>query len=109
MTRSEALAGAAAIKKHAEIQDIAPTTEPPRPRRMLNQAQVLEIVPISPVTLWRLERAGRFPRGTFISPNKKVWFEDEVVAWQNEVNGRRRGWRTRREREAAGAAAEATE
>jgi prophage regulatory protein len=81
-------------------------TAPPRPqaekedatdktalRRMLNEKQVLEIVPVSPVTLWRMERDGRFPRGTFISPNKKIWWADEVAAWQREVDGRRRGRR----------------
>jgi predicted DNA-binding transcriptional regulator AlpA len=73
---------------------------------MLNQEQVLEIVPVSHVTLWRMAKAGRFPRGTFISPNKKVWFEDEVIAWQNEVDGRARGWRNEREAD-DGAEAEA--
>jgi predicted DNA-binding transcriptional regulator AlpA len=60
-------------------------------RRMLNEKQVLDIVPVSPVTLWRMERDGRFPRGTFISPNKKIWWADEIAAWQREVDGRRRG------------------
>ena len=63
------------------------------PRKMLNEQQVLEIIPISSVTLWRLERAGTFPKGSFISPNRKIWFEDEIVAWQNEINGRGRGRR----------------
>jgi prophage regulatory protein len=63
------------------------------PRRMLNEKQVLEIVPVSPVTLWRMEKKGLFPKGTYISPNRKVWFEDEIIAWQNGVNGRGRGRR----------------
>ncbi|MBR1172981.1 AlpA family phage regulatory protein [Bradyrhizobium sp. KB893862 SZCCT0404] len=61
------------------------------PRRMLTEKQVLEIVPVSPATLWRMERDGLFPKGTFISANRKVWFTDEVVGWQNGVSGRRRG------------------
>lgn len=60
-------------------------------RKMLNEAQVLEIVPVSATTLWRLERDGKFPRGSFISANKKIWFEDEIIAWQREVTGRGRG------------------
>jgi prophage regulatory protein len=56
------------------------------PRRMLNEAQVLTLVPVSRTTLYRMEKAGRFPRGTYISPNRRVWFEDEVVAWQNAVD-----------------------
>jgi prophage regulatory protein len=65
----------------------------PKLRRMLNLEQVLAIVPVSKVSLWRMQRDGRFPRGTFISPNRQIWFEDEVVAWQREVDGRRRGRR----------------
>ena len=64
-----------------------------RPRRMLTEKQVLEIVPVSPVTLWRMEKKGRFPKGSYISANRKVWFEDEIIAWQNGVNGRGRGRR----------------
>ncbi|MCA1533711.1 AlpA family phage regulatory protein [Bradyrhizobium sp. NBAIM03] len=60
---------------------------------MLSQEQVLAIVPISYVTLWRMEKRGQFPQSTYITPNRRVWFEDEIIAWQNAVNGRRRGRR----------------
>ena len=62
-------------------------------RKMLGEAQVLKIVPVSSVTLWRMVKRGEFPPPTFITPNKKVWFLDEVVQWQSEVNGRGRGRR----------------
>jgi prophage regulatory protein len=61
------------------------------PRRMLNEKQVLEIVPVSRTTLYRMIKAGQFPEPTYISPNRRVWFEDEIIAWQNGINGRRRG------------------
>jgi prophage regulatory protein len=61
------------------------------PRRMLNETQVLEIIPISRTTLFRLGKSGRFPKGTFISPNRRVWFEDEIIAWQDAVDGRGKG------------------
>jgi prophage regulatory protein len=57
-----------------------------RPRRMLNEKKVLEIVPISRTTLFRMEKAGRFPKSTYITPNRRVWFEDEIIAWQNAVD-----------------------
>ena len=75
----------------------------PRPRTMLSEEQVLAIVPVSPSTLSRMEKEGHFPKSTYISPNRRVWFEDEIVAWQNAVDeynpnrgrgkgkGRRRG------------------
>lgn len=55
-------------------------------RRMLNEAQVLEIIPVSRTTLYRMEKTGRFPKSTYISPNRRVWYEDQIVAWQNTVD-----------------------
>jgi predicted DNA-binding transcriptional regulator AlpA len=65
----------------------------PKPRRMLNEKQVLEIIPVSRTTLYRMETSGKFPKSTYISPNRRVWFEDEIVHWQNTVDERdpRRG------------------
>jgi prophage regulatory protein len=57
-----------------------------RPRRMLNEKQVLEIVPVGRTTLYRMAKAGRFPKSTYITPNRRVWFEDEIIAWQNAVD-----------------------
>src|SRR6266404_3035354 len=56
------------------------------PRRMLSEKQVLEIIPVGRTTLYRMEKAGRFPRSTYISPNRRVWFEDEIVNWQRTVD-----------------------
>ncbi|WP_143198825.1 AlpA family phage regulatory protein [Bradyrhizobium sp. NAS80.1] len=56
------------------------------PRKMLNEAQVLAIVPVSRTTLFRMAKSGRFPKGTYISPNRRVWYEDEIAAWQNAVD-----------------------
>lgn len=64
----------------------AGTPDKPGPRRALNERQVLEIIPAGRTTLYRMEKAGRFPRSTYISPNRRVWFEDEIVAWQNAVD-----------------------
>jgi prophage regulatory protein len=64
-------------------------------RKMLLEEEVLELIPFSRSTLWRLERTGKFPRSTFISPNRRIWFADEVAQWQETVNEhqphRRRG------------------
>ena len=66
--------------------DAAAAPDRPGPRRMLNEDQVLKIIPVSRTTLFRLGKSGRFPKGTFISPNRRVWFEDEIVSWQNAVD-----------------------
>ena len=80
-------------RQQAETEDVAPDKS--APRRMLSEKQVLEIVPVGRTTLYRMEKAGRFPRSTYISPNRRVWFEDEIIAWQNAVDefdpNRRRG------------------
>jgi prophage regulatory protein len=57
---------------------------------------VLQIVPVGRTPLYRMEKAGKFPRSTYISPSRRVWFADEIIAWQNAVDecdsrkGRRR-------------------
>jgi prophage regulatory protein len=56
------------------------------PRRMLNEKQVLEIIPVGRTTLYRMEKAVRFPRSTYISPNRRIWYGDEIVKWQNAVD-----------------------
>ncbi|WP_084809358.1 AlpA family phage regulatory protein [Bradyrhizobium sp. NAS80.1] len=71
-------------QREAETEDLGPAKS--RPRRMLNEKQVLEIVPVGRTTLYRMEKSGRFPKSTYISPNRRVWFEDEIVAWQNAVD-----------------------
>jgi len=41
---------------------------------------------VSRTTLYRMEKTGRFPRPIYISPNRRVWFADEIIAWQNAVD-----------------------
>jgi len=38
---------------------------------MLNEKQVLGIVPLSRTSIYRLEKAGKFPRSTYISANRR--------------------------------------
>jgi prophage regulatory protein len=74
-----------AAVQEAETEDCA-SDGSAGPRRMLNEKQVLRIVPVSRTTLYRMEKAGRFPKSTYISPNKKIWYEDQIIGWQNEVD-----------------------
>jgi prophage regulatory protein len=53
-------------------------------KRVLSLQVVLERVPVSRVTLWRMERAGQFPRRLQISPNRVGWLEADVDAWLEE-------------------------
>jgi prophage regulatory protein len=55
------------------------------PRRMLTTDEVLAIVPVSRQTLYRMERDGKFPPSTYISANRRIWFSDEIAAWQEAL------------------------
>lgn len=54
-------------------------------REMLTAEDVLDRIPISRTTLFRLERDKLFPQGQAITPHRKLWFKDEVIAWQKEL------------------------
>jgi prophage regulatory protein len=53
-------------------------------KRVLSQKAVLDRVPVSRVTLWRMERAGLFPGRIKISQNRIGWIEADVDAWLEE-------------------------
>lgn len=54
-------------------------------REMLTADQVLALIPVSRTTLFRLERDKLFPKGEAITPQRKLWFKDEVIAWQKAL------------------------
>jgi prophage regulatory protein len=66
-----------------------------KPRRMLTIAEVLAIVPIARTTLERMVRLKQFPKPTYISNNRRIWYADQIVEWQQTVDNsqpeRRRG------------------
>ncbi|MBR0778730.1 AlpA family phage regulatory protein [Bradyrhizobium diazoefficiens] len=73
------------MNKISEAEGVAP--DKTGPRRMLNEQQVLDLIPISRATLYRMIKDKKFPGGTFISPHRRVWYEDEIIAWQEAVDG----------------------
>jgi predicted DNA-binding transcriptional regulator AlpA len=95
---TEEFAMTAARRQEAGTEGGAPDKS--GPRRMLNEAQVLALIPVSRTTLHRMTKAGRFPKGTYVSANRRLWFADEIETWQAAVdefdpnrgrgNGRRR-------------------
>jgi prophage regulatory protein len=54
-------------------------------RPMLSMKQVLNIVPVSRTTLWRMITDGKFPKSKTLSDGRVAWFEDEVIAWQTAL------------------------
>lgn len=51
------------------------------PTRIITQKELASRVPYSPVQIWRLEKAGTFPRRIKLGPNRVGWVEAEVEAW----------------------------
>jgi len=51
------------------------------PTRIIMQKELGRRVPFSPVQIWRLEKAGEFPRRVKLGPNRIGWVEEEVEAW----------------------------
>ena len=64
-------------------------------RKMLSLNEVLAIVPIARSTLLRMVKLKQFPQPLHISENRRVWYEDQIIAWQemveNSQHQRRRG------------------
>jgi prophage regulatory protein len=67
------------------MQEMTMTEPEESVREMLTAEQVLERIPISRTTLFRLEKDKLFPLGQAITPHRKLWFKDEVIAWQRAL------------------------
>ena len=66
------------------------------PRELILRDELLRLVPLSVTTIWRLERAGKFPRRISISEKRVAWRRSEIEAWLERVtlrsiDGRLRG------------------
>jgi predicted DNA-binding transcriptional regulator AlpA len=57
-------------------------------RKMLTLEEVLTVVPVSETTLYRMQMDGRFPRSHAGLGQRRFWFEDEIRAWQDSLNGK---------------------
>ena len=51
------------------------------PIRFLRLPEILRRVPYSEAHIWRLEKAGKFPRRVRIGANRIAWVESEVNNW----------------------------
>ena len=51
--------------------------------RLLTKHEVSRMTSLSPVTIWRQIRAGKFPAGIKISDNRVAWRESDLTNWLN--------------------------
>lgn len=55
---------------------------------ILRTRQVTQLIKLSRITIWRLERAGRFPKRIQLGRNSVGWLEEDIHEW---INSRPRG------------------
>jgi prophage regulatory protein len=55
---------------------------------ILNKRDVVKITGLSPVTIWRLERRGKFPSRINLSDFRVGWKDSEIYEW---IDSRPRG------------------
>ena len=53
----------------------------PRLQRLVPFREVAQRVALSRSTIWRMERAGQFPKRRRLSVNKVAWWEPELEEW----------------------------
>jgi len=49
--------------------------------RVIRKQELLQITGLSSATLWRLERAGDFPRRLRLGPHAVGWLDEEIDEW----------------------------
>jgi predicted DNA-binding transcriptional regulator AlpA len=72
-----------ALNTRERPQPIAPTGAV----RLIERAEVLDKVPLSYATIWKMMRAGAFPRSRVIG-DRTVWLEREIDAWIDALPNR---------------------
>ena len=53
---------------------------PPK-RRIIRKPELYSTIGLSDTTIWRLEKAGRFPKRIQLGGNSTGWFSDEIDLW----------------------------
>lgn len=49
--------------------------------KLIRLSELAKLIGLSKSTIWRLIRAGRFPRAKRIAPNSVAWLESDVSDW----------------------------
>ena len=52
--------------------------------RVIRKPELMSRIPLSDPTIWRLEKAGRFPKRLQLGGNSVGWLEEEIDAWLAE-------------------------
>ena len=55
--------------------------------RVLRNPETAKVTGLSLSTIWRLEKAGKFPKGRKLSTNTVGRLESEIAEWQQDPEG----------------------
>jgi prophage regulatory protein len=58
----------------------------------LNSKTIVKMTSLSRVTIWRLERDGKFPKRVQLSPRRVGWREDEIQEWISKKSENRNAY-----------------
>ena len=50
-------------------------------RRVIRKRELFKMIPLSDVTVWRMERKGEFPKRFTLGGRAVGWFADEIDEW----------------------------
>jgi prophage regulatory protein len=50
-------------------------------QRIIRKPELLATLGLSDATIWRLEKAGRFPKRVKLGGNSVGWFDHEIDGW----------------------------
>lgn len=57
--------------------------------RIIRKPELFSKIGLSDATIWRMEKAGRFPGRIKLGGNSVGWFNDEINDWLTEKAARR--------------------
>lgn len=68
-------------KRHGRGVSKMQESQEKKPQRMLSMPMVIERIPLSAATIYRMVKRGEFPEPRRISPGRKGWPESQIDAW----------------------------
>ena len=57
--------------------------------RIIRKNELLKMIGLSDATVWRMEKAGTFPKRLRLGGNSCGWFESEINGWMEQLSAAR--------------------
>ena len=53
-------------------------------RRIIRKPELFALIGLSDATIWRMEKAGRFPQRVQLGGNSVGWFDTDIDRWMDD-------------------------